>query len=142
MERKDVKALLPPPQRHDDLEETEPDPEDEAGVEAEAFITDEQGRRRRLKEGELETIAAEGHKRVMAVWREIECFTDALIDVDANLAQRLFAILRDDVDIEGRSARDVLTEALEFGLKLATQRAPGIPSEITPEKSRPPFKGS
>jgi hypothetical protein len=30
MERKDVKALLPPPQRDDDLEETEPDPDDEA----------------------------------------------------------------------------------------------------------------
>jgi Protein of unknown function (DUF3102) len=33
MERKDVKALLPPPQRDDDLEETEPDPEEEAAVE-------------------------------------------------------------------------------------------------------------
>jgi hypothetical protein len=33
LERKEVKALLPTPQRDDDLEEAEPDPEDEAGAE-------------------------------------------------------------------------------------------------------------
>ena len=41
MERKDVKALLPPPQRYDDLEETEPDPEDDAGDGAPADDADD-----------------------------------------------------------------------------------------------------
>jgi ParB-like chromosome segregation protein Spo0J len=121
---------------------------------AEVTITDEQGRTRRLKEGEFDAIVAKEQKEAEEAWREIECFTDALIDTDANLAQRLFAILRDDVDIEGRSASDVLTGALEFGLKLATQReariedatptdqgAGDVPSEVAPKKRGRP-KGS
>ena len=42
-----------------------------------------------------------------------------------------FAILRDDADLEGRYARDVLIEALEYGLKLATRG--GIEKPTAPE---------
>jgi ParB-like chromosome segregation protein Spo0J len=83
--------------------------------------TDEQRDKRRL---EFEAMMAEEAKLRETVWREIECFTDALIATDANLAQRLFVILRDNVDFEGREARDILTEALEGGLKPGTLTEP------------------
>jgi hypothetical protein len=88
---------------------------------------------------ETETRQLEADEQIFAAWREIERFTDTIIRSDVELAQRLFTILRDDVNFEGRRAHEVLIQALEAGLALASQRAaPPIEAAASP-RAAPAF---